>query len=107
MPGTINAAIIGCGSIHHVHARVIDQLEGVRLAAVCDNKPERAQASAEAYECRCYTDYHDLLENPDIGAVHICTPHWLHGRMALDALRAGKYVLVESLWRGPSPRLGS
>lgn len=91
----INAAIIGCGSIHHVHTNVIGRLEGVRLAAVCDNKPERAQASAEENGCLRYTDYLELLKNPDIDAVHICTPHWLHGRMAVDALRAGKYVLVE------------
>ena len=62
MTGTINAAIIGCGGIHHVHAGVINQLEGVRLAAVCDNKPERAQASANANGCLCYTDYQELLK---------------------------------------------
>jgi UDP-N-acetyl-2-amino-2-deoxyglucuronate dehydrogenase len=95
MNQTYNAAIIGCGSIHHLHAGVIEKLEGVRLAAVCDDKPERAEASAGAHQCLCYTDYRDLLGNPDIDAVHICTPHWLHGRMALDALAAGKYVLVE------------
>lgn len=95
MKNPINAAIIGCGGIHHVHANVISQLDGVRLAAVCDNKPERAEASAEAYGCRSCTDYRELLEDQEIDAVHICTPHWLHGRMAVDALRAGKAVLVE------------
>lgn len=91
----INAAIIGCGSIHRVHMDVINRLDGVRLAAVCDNKPERAQASAEENGCLSYTDYRELLKNPDIDAVHICTPHYLHGPMALAALRAGKFVLVE------------
>jgi predicted dehydrogenase len=70
-------------------------LNGVTLAAVCDNKPGRAQESAEANGCLMYTDYRELLKNPDIDAVHICTPHYLHGPMAIDAMRAGKYVLVE------------
>jgi predicted dehydrogenase len=91
----INAAIIGCGSIHHMHADIIKGLEGVHIAAVCDNKPDRAKASAEANNSLCYTDYRELLKNPEIDAVHICTPHYLHGRMAVDALKAGKYVLVE------------
>ena len=95
MQKTINAAIIGCGSIHHVHASVLNQLAGVRLAAVCDNKPERAKTSAEAYACKHYLDYKELLQDPEIDAVHICTPHYLHGPIAIDALRAGKYVLVE------------
>ncbi len=92
---TINAAIIGCGNIHHTHAVVLRELEGVHLAAVCDNRPEQAQASAEANGCAMFTDYRELLKDPDIDAVHICTPHYLHGQMAIDALKAGKYVLVE------------
>lgn len=95
MQRILNAAIIGCGGIHHVHASVLNELDGVRLTAVCDNKPERAQESAKANNCRGYTDYREMLKDPEIDAVHICTPHWLHGQMALDALRAGKYVLVE------------
>lgn len=95
MTKSINAAIIGCGSIHKVHAGVLGMLPGVRLAAVCDVKPERAEASTAEHHCASYTDYRELLKDSEIDAVHICTPHWLHGAMALDALAAGKYVLVE------------
>lgn len=95
MSGKINAAVIGCGNIHSMHTDAIRRLEGVGLSAVCDNKPERARASAGANGCRSYTDYRELLRDPGIDAVHICTPHWLHAPMAIDALAAGKYVLVE------------
>lgn len=95
MPKTIQAAVIGCGAIHGMHADAIERTQGVRLAAVCDVRRERAEASAERYGCQVHTGYRELLESPDIDAVHICTPHHLHGEMALAALRAGKYVLVE------------
>jgi UDP-N-acetyl-2-amino-2-deoxyglucuronate dehydrogenase len=95
MPKTINVAIIGCGIIHHVHKEVVGRLDNVRLAAVCDDKPERAQASAGESGCLSYTDYREMLKSDEVTAVHVCTPHWLHGSMALDALRAGKYVLLE------------
>jgi UDP-N-acetyl-2-amino-2-deoxyglucuronate dehydrogenase len=90
-----NAAIIGCGAIHSMHTAAMKQLPDVRIAAVCDNKPERARAAAEAYGCTAYTDYHEMLSDSSIDAVHICTPHYLHARMAIDALNAGKYVLCE------------
>ena len=92
---TINAAIIGCGGIHEVHTTVLRELTGVKLAAVCDNKPERATRSAEKNGCVAYTDYRRMLREADIDTVHICTPHYLHAEMALEALRLGKRVLVE------------
>lgn len=91
----IRAAIIGCGAIHHIHRGVLQQLDGVQIAAVCDDKSQRAQDAAEALGCAAYTDYRELLADGSIDAVHICTPHYLHAPMAIAALRAGKYVLVE------------
>ena len=52
---TLRAAIIGCGGIHHVHAKTLADIPGVELIAVCDTKPERAEASAKAYGARAYT----------------------------------------------------
>ena len=37
----------------------------------------------------------EMLKNPDIDVIHICTPHYLHAEMAIDALNAGKHVLCE------------
>ncbi len=95
MTNSIRAAIIGCGAIHHTHLTALKDLPQVQVAAVCDNKPKRAQASAQALGCEAYTDYRRMLTDAAIDAVHICAPHWLHAEMALAALAAGKYVLVE------------
>lgn len=96
----IRAAIIGCGAIHRLHAGVLSELDAVKLAAVCDSKPNRARESAEDYGCAWHTDYRELLEDPGIDAVHVCTPHYLHAGMAVDAIRAGKYALVEKPMAG-------
>jgi UDP-N-acetyl-2-amino-2-deoxyglucuronate dehydrogenase len=89
------AGLIGCGAISRVHLATIDAMENVKLVAVCDVDAQKAQAVAEQYGCKAYTDYHDLLADPQVETVHITTPHYLHVPMAMDALKAGKKVLSE------------
>ncbi|NLO40215.1 MAG: Gfo/Idh/MocA family oxidoreductase [Ruminiclostridium sp.] len=91
----INAAIIGCGSIFPVHADAIKGLEQVQLRVVCDIVEEKARLAAQKYDCSYTTDYIDILKNPDIQAVHLCTPHFLHAPMAKELMQAGKHVLTE------------
>lgn len=92
---TLGAAIIGCGAIAPLHARAITSLEGAQLLAVADHDPVQAAQSAQDYGCEGLTDYRELLERKDIDIVHLCTPHHLHARMAIDLLQAGKHVLTE------------
>lgn len=87
--------IIGCGAIFPVHASVIQRLPDATLAAVADIRPERARAAADDFGCRAYADWHEMLEKERPDAVHICTPHYLHRPMAVEALRHGAHVLIE------------
>ncbi|MBM7581178.1 putative dehydrogenase [Caldicoprobacter guelmensis] len=91
----LGAAIIGCGSIHGVHADAIVSSELSRLVSVVDIDEKRARASASKYNCRWYVDYRDVLSDDQVDVVHICTPHYLHASMAIEAVRSGKHVLVE------------
>ncbi len=91
----IHAAIVGCGAIHDYHANAIEKVDGAQVYAVCDIDATAAQKAAETYSCKAYTDYRDVLGDPEIHTVHICTPHYLHSEMAIAALRAGKDVLCE------------
>jgi len=91
----ILTGIIGCGNISGMHADVLSQLPNVKVAGVCDIHPERAQALAQRFHCPAYSDYRELLARPEIQCVHICTPHYLHASMSIDALQAGKYVICE------------
>ncbi len=91
----INVGIIGLqgygGSYFHTFARRND----VRVLGICDTLPEALAAKKAEYNVPfAGTDYRELLAQP-IDAVFIATPHFLHHRMTMDALQAGKHVLCE------------
>lgn len=91
----IRVAVIGCGHISVMHLDTIMALDEAELVAVCDIKPERANAAAEKYQTKAYTDYHMLFAKEQIDAVHICLPHYLHTIVAQEALGMGIHVLSE------------
>lgn len=88
-------AVIGCGNISRRHTAALSDCPQTELVAVCDVREDRAKSVAEKFGIPFVTDYHDLLKDPHIDAVHICTPHYLHAPMAIDALNAGKHVFTE------------
>ncbi|QOX62156.1 Gfo/Idh/MocA family oxidoreductase [Anoxybacterium hadale] len=91
----IKAAVAGMGFIGTAHVEALRRLNNVEVTAVCGSKRFTA-AKAEALGVETYcSDYKDILENPEIDAVHICTPNYLHYQMAKDALNAGKHVICE------------
>lgn len=68
----------------------------IRLVAVCDLKGDTLRSWKEKNpDVQTYTDYEELLGNPDIDAVMLATPLVIHARQAIQALRAGKHVLSE------------
>jgi predicted dehydrogenase len=93
----VRVAIIGAGGIAQVaHIPVWKKLENVELVAVCDTVKARAKAVAEKYKIpQFFTRDEDLLKRDDIDAVDICVPTNLHERLTIDALSAGKHVVVE------------
>jgi len=92
----LHAAVIGCGLISKNHLKALKNVMQARCVAVCDIEREKAEEAAKTYGIgKIYTDYHELLADPDIDVVHICTPHFLHAQMAEDAFHAGKHVLCE------------
>ena len=92
---SIRVGLIGCGRVAPRHAQSLTQLAETRLVAVADVKPSRAEKFAREYGADLYTDHRVLLDRPDIDAVSICVPSGLHAQVTLDALAAGKHVLVE------------
>ena len=91
----VRIGVIGVGFGATVHIPGL-QSEGVDVVAVCARRQERAEDAATRFGVpRVYTDYEELLRQPDIDAVAIVTPVALHHEMTLAALRAGKHVLCE------------
>jgi predicted dehydrogenase len=92
----LRIGVIGAGSISDLHFASYTKSEDAVIVAVCDLNRERAAAKAEKYEiAHIYTDYNELLSNPEIDAVSICTWNNTHAEISIAALHAGKHVLVE------------
>lgn len=92
----LNFGIIGCGRIAYKHAEAIKKNEKANLLYVCDIIEERAVDYKNKYGAeRYFTDYHEMLEMPDLDVVNICTPSGMHAEMGIAAARAGKHVIVE------------
>lgn len=98
----IRLGMIGMGGMGTVHLQAfmkqIEEEKDIEIAAVSDiyvKRKQRARDIARLQDKNVHHDYRDLLARSDVDAVLIATPdHW-HGRMALDALAAGKDVYLE------------
>lgn len=91
----LNFGILGCGVIADFHAAAIGSLDNAKLIGAADNAPERAQMFAEKYSINKYETYEQMLLDDSIDAVCICTPSGFHAQNAIDALNAGKHVVLE------------
>lgn len=90
-------ALIGCGGMGTGHLRSYQNIPEVKIVAICDIYPGRAEDRVARYapDAKAYTDYHEVLELPDLDAVDICTPNYLHSIIAVDALNRGLHVFCE------------
>lgn len=95
MQEIVRFGLIGCGRISPRHIQSLAQIPSGSLVAVADVIASRAQRAAGETGAEPYTDYRRLLDRRDIDVVTICTPSGLHALMAIEALQAGKHVLVE------------
>jgi len=92
----VKVGLIGAGGIGNTHLQAIAAIEGTQVLAVADPIKERAEEAAKKYGIpHIYSDYHDLLKMDEIEAVNVCTPNQQHCAPTVDALNAGKHVLVE------------
>jgi len=92
----VRIGIIGAGRIADLHVRGYQAHPSAEIGAVCDSAPGVAERRAAEWKtAHYYTDYRALLEDPEVDAVDIITPHNLHAPMAIDALEAGKHVSLQ------------
>jgi predicted dehydrogenase len=92
----LRVGVIGTGFIGPVHVQALRRMPYVTVACIAETGDELARTKAEALGVAEWCgDYRELLARKDIDAVHICSPNFLHAKMAKDALLAGKHVLCE------------
>jgi predicted dehydrogenase len=92
---TIGTAIIGPGKVAHIHAQALAAIPQSNFVAICGRHPGRAEAFARHYGVRAFTNLADMVRDPAVQMVSICTPHPQHAAQAIAAAQAGVHVLVE------------
>ena len=97
MAASVRVGIIGAGSFtQQRHIPKLQELSGVDILAVCNRTQQTVQEVAKTFGIpRAFTDWREVIAQPDIDAVLIGTPPYAHHQITLAALEAGKHVLCE------------
>jgi len=92
----LKAAVFGTGFVGRVHLEGIRRLGFVQVYAIGESQKEKARRLGEEFHVeKTASDYHQILDDPEVDVVHVCTPNGLHFQMVTDALKAGKHVICE------------
>lgn len=100
----INIGLVGAGFMGKAHVVAYSNMPKFFwpapavpvLKTICDIVPEIAKDSKDRFGFEKYcTDWHDVINDPEIDAVSICTPNNVHAEIAIAALKAGKHVICE------------
>ncbi len=106
----INVGIIGLGFMAATHLKAYEKVAGVRVAAICNPSGRhldgnfdsvlRSTGSDEKLQLdmsrvKDYRDFEDMLADPGLQIIDVCSPTMVHADHAIAALQAGKHVLLE------------
>jgi 2-hydroxy-4-carboxymuconate semialdehyde hemiacetal dehydrogenase len=92
----IRVAVAGAGAFGIKHLDALARIDDVKVVAIVSRTIEQARDVADTYGAPLASiDLQDALDMPDIDAVLLCTPTQLHAAQTIDALEAGKHVMVE------------
>lgn len=92
----LNVAIIGCGVMGSLHARIYANIPKVKLVAVCDINSGSAKKLANLHKTKYYLNYKEMLKKENIQAISITVPTTYHKDVALNCINLGvSAILVE------------
>ncbi len=93
---TINVGVIGMGMIGPIHVEALRRLGYVNVVAIADvDQASVDRKNEQLCVPKAYGNYHDLIADPEVEVVHVCTPNFLHHEMVMEALNAGKHVVCD------------
>lgn len=99
MADRVRVGLIGCGGMANTHLKWLNEIPEAEITALMDPSDAALRKTFERSPwvrgVPSYRDYHELLADPNVDAVQIHSPHTLHFQQAMDALAAGKHVLLE------------
>ena len=96
-PQEVRIGVIGTSAFtEEFHLQSLENHPQARLEAICSRTAYRVRDVAERHGIpRVYTDYRELVRDPELDAVVVVTPNYLHHPMAMAALEAGKHVFCD------------
>lgn len=89
----LRIGVIGAGHLGRIHARILSNLDGVRMMGVADPAESAREAVAESLRTAVFADFRELLQSID--AAIIAAPTFLHRELGLEVIAAGKHVMIE------------
>lgn len=94
---SIVVALMGAGRVAEHHCKMLDDVEGIEIAAICDLREDRGKPLAEKVGVPWFTNCHEMLEgHPEIDIVTIATPSGMHFEHAIEIIEGhGKNIVVE------------
>ncbi len=91
----VNFGVIGLGVIGLKHLAFLKETSSAEILAICSRSKEKVDKTAKFYKCRAYYSYQELLNDKEIDAVIIATPHDSHAEICIEAFKKNKHVLCE------------
>lgn len=95
--GDLGIGIVGLGWVAGAHIDAFKHVDGAKVVAVCSRRKHAPPDLQAKYgiPLRVYSEYDQMLADPDIDVIDICTPHPLHPKQAIAAAKAGKHLIIE------------
>lgn len=93
----IHVAIIGFGTVSKAHIEALNAIPDVVVSAIYSSHLQAAEAEtvARAYHVKVHSDLNELLADPSISIVSICSRPNLHATQAITAAKAGKHIILK------------
>jgi predicted dehydrogenase len=91
----VRLGLVGAGGMGTGHVLRMAEMESINVTAICDLEQDRAENAAKTVDAKVFTDASEMYASGLVDAVFICTPHYAHTPLAVDALKAGLHVLTE------------
>ncbi len=104
----VKVGLVGCGFVAELHMYAYKRVYGLEaeVSAVAARGAQVTDFAKKHRIATTYRDFRDLIADPDLDVIDICTPPMLHASMIVDAMQAGKHVICEKPFAGYFGRKG-
>lgn len=94
---TFRIGVVGLGWVAGAHIDTFKKIPGAQVTGICSRRQFADGELQHRYglPLRAYASYQEMLDDPEIDVIDICTPHPMHAEQAIAAARAGKHLIIE------------